>query len=85
MYVQDALFANRTEVFEALFAQNGELFVCGSSSMARSVVERLKLILVDVGKMSDEQAEAYVKQMTVKKFVLFLLQLDFELCIFLIL
>jgi len=39
--------------------------------MARSVVERLKLILVDVGKMSDEQAEAYVKQMTVKKFVLF--------------
>jgi sulfite reductase alpha subunit-like flavoprotein len=76
------LFANRTEVFEALFVRNGELFVCGSSSMARSVVERLKLILVDVGKMSDEQAEAYVKQMTVKRFVNLLQILSFELFYF---
>ncbi len=76
------MFANRTEVFEALFVRNGELFVCGSSSMARSVVERLKLILVDVGKMSDEQAEAYVKQMTVKRFVNLLQILSFELFYF---
>jgi len=50
--------------------------------MARSVVERLKLILVDVGKMSDEQAEAYVKQMTVKRFVNLLKILSFEFVYF---
>ena len=65
IYVQDRMQESAAELWQWL--QDGAyFFVCGDASrMANDVNQTLKEIVAEQGGMSDQEAEAYVKQMSV--------------------
>ncbi|KAL1528574.1 hypothetical protein AB1Y20_009915 [Prymnesium parvum] len=64
VYVQDKLREDGEEMWRLLGEQKGHLYICGGTLMGRDVVAALHEIVVKYGKLTDEEAAKFVKQMT---------------------
>ena len=49
-----------------LLQQGGHVYVCGGTSMGRDVVAALQAAIADHGKLTDDAAAKYVKEMQAK-------------------
>jgi len=66
IYVQDVMEKQVAEfVFDILYKNAGHLYVCGDVKMANDVTKGLKRICVKIGKMSEEKAEDWIRNIKV--------------------
>nr|CBV37021.3 nitric oxide synthase [Stramonita haemastoma] len=60
VYVQDILFKNAKDAYEAVVKRGGHFYVCGDVSMANDVTKTLEQILMQHGGMEAERAKHFV-------------------------
>ncbi|KAL8578716.1 hypothetical protein ACOMHN_045704 [Nucella lapillus] len=60
VYVQDILFKNAVQTYQAVVKRGGHFYVCGDVSMANDVTKTLEQILMQHGGMEAEQAKHFV-------------------------
>lgn len=64
VYVQNLLHDNGKLVWQTLFGEKGNLYICGDARrMAKDVQKELLKIAQNYGSLSEEEAIAYLKQM----------------------
>lgn len=64
-YVQHLMIKNMKEIYELIYNQNGHFYVCGDVKMAADVTTTLEIVLQCEGKMSIDEAKAYLTDMKV--------------------
>lgn len=63
IYVQERIVENGAEVYEWL-ERGAHLYICGDGSrMAKDVHEALKFVLIEHGKLSDDEADSYLERL----------------------
>lgn len=64
-YVQDLLVGVGSEVYRQVVEQKGHFYVCGDCTMAECVYQKLKSIVQEHGRLSDQEVENFMLQMRV--------------------
>lgn len=62
-YVQDLLVGVGSEVYRQVVEQKGHFYVCGDCTMAECVYQKLKSIVQEHGRLSDQEVENFMLQM----------------------
>lgn len=62
-YVQDLLVEVGEEVYRQVVLERGHFYVCGDCTMAECVYQKLKLIVQEHGRLSDQEVENFMLQM----------------------
>ena len=76
VYVQDILFNNAANTYEAVVKRGGHFYVCGDVSMANDVTKTLQQILALYGGMQPEEAKNFVLKLKVQATVVFFLSVE---------
>lgn len=64
-YVQDLLVEVGAEVYRQVALEKGHFYVCGDCTMAECVYQKLKTIVQEHGRLSDQEVENFMLQMRV--------------------
>ncbi|XP_042218772.1 nitric oxide synthase-like protein isoform X3 [Homarus americanus] len=62
-YVQDMLVGVGAEVYKQVVLEKGHFYVCGDCTMAECVYQKLKTIVQEHGRFSDQEVENFMLQM----------------------
>ncbi|XP_069181388.1 nitric oxide synthase-like protein isoform X2 [Procambarus clarkii] len=62
-YVQDLLVEVGAEVFKQVVLEKGHFYVCGDCTMAECVYQKLKTIVQEHGRFTDQEVENFMLQM----------------------
>nr|CAD7458921.1 unnamed protein product [Timema tahoe] len=59
-YVQDLIRKEAATVYQKIVVENGHFYVCGDCTMAEHVLQMLKQIIQEHGRMTDKDVENYM-------------------------
>lgn len=65
-YVQDLLVEVGEQVYRQVVLEKGHFYVCGDCTMAECVYQKLKSIVQEHGRLSDQEVENFMLQMRVR-------------------
>lgn len=65
-YVQDLLVEVGEQVYRQVVMEKGHFYVCGDCTMAECVYQKLKAIVQEHGRLSDQEVENFMLQMRVR-------------------
>lgn len=66
-YVQDLLVEVGEQVYHQVVLEKGHFYVCGDCTMAECVYQKLKSIVQEHGRLSDQEVENFMLQMRVRR------------------
>merc|ERR1712238_531222 len=64
VYVQNLLAKNAKDTWDLINKEGGHIYVCGGVKMGNDVMETLKKIVSDEGKMSVDDAKDFLKKLS---------------------
>jgi len=66
VYVQHKIREDSAKIWHLLEEKKANFYVCGATSMGRSVKEALMLVVMEEGKKTEPEAKKYIETMTTK-------------------
>lgn len=68
-YVQDQVFKQKSLVYYLLENDNADIYVCGGAKMAVSVKNAVKKVLIEEGKLNEDEAETRLQKLFVSIYI----------------